>query len=195
MNNDPSTNKSEDIIDNRLESFGFFPLRFIFYIFLLTGLALIAFDMFEFKSYFMSIIGLILFIAVYPLATLQKRITVNIAENKYREYHTFFGIKKGEWESFKGFSIITVTPSNQLQQIGSRYGASSISVHSDVFHLNLKKDNYHKLNIAAGYYDSMLEKAIVLAHRYQVGIMDCSEKPNKKYTYEEVVQHFPKEAY
>lgn len=139
----------------------------------------------------MSIIGLILFIAIYPLVTLQKRITVNISENKYREYHTFFGVKKGEWKSFKGFTIITIIPSPQLQHLGSRYGGSSISVHNDVFHLNLKKDNYNKLNIASGSYDSMLNKAIKIAHKYKLGIMDCSEKPNKKYSYEEISEKFP----
>jgi hypothetical protein len=195
MNTENVLNESIDIIDNRLESFDFFPLRFICFILLLTGLTLIAFGLFVFNDYWVSIFGLLLSIAIYPIATLQKRITVNITENKYRVYHTFFGIKKGEWEFFKGFTIITIIPFTQLQQIGSRYGASSISVQSDIFYLNLKKDNYNKLNIAAGYYDSMLEKAIVLAHRYQVGIMDCSEKPNKKYTYEEIVQHFPKETY
>lgn len=38
----------------------------------------------------------------------------------------------------------------------------------------------------------MLKKALKIAHLYQMGIMDCSEKPNKKYSYEEVVQNFPK---
>ena len=181
---------TSDVIDNRLESFGFFPLRFILSLFLITGLALIGFALFVFNSNFLAIWGFILFIATYPLAMFQKRITINFTENTYREYYTFGGFKKmREWESFKGFTSITITPSTQTQSLSSRYGTSSIKVTNNEFHLNLKKDNYNKLNIAAGEYHSMLEKAIALALQHKVGIIDCRNKPIKRYTYDEVVEN------
>lgn len=183
-------NNTEDIIDNRLESFGFFPLRFILSLFLITGLALIGFALFVFNDYFVAMWGLILFIATYPLVMLQKRITINFTENTYREYYTFGGLKKMRaWKSFKGFTVITITPSTQTQRLSSRYGTSSIEVANDEFHLNLKKNNYNKLNIAAGDYLSMLEKGIALALQHKVGIIDCRNKPIKRYTYEEVVEN------
>ena len=191
MSNDTLTNNSEDIINNRLESFPFFPIRFTCYIIAISslGLAGLAIATFNFGAAF---VALLFFAATFSIAIIQKRITVDIETNVYREYNNFWGIKKGKWESFKGFTIITITPSTRAQRLGSRFGVNSIDIANANFHLNLKKDNYNKLNIAAGSYNSILKKAIVLAHRYKVGIMDCNEKPNRKYTYEEVVQHFPK---
>ena len=194
MSNDPSTNKSEDIIDYSLESFPFFPIRFVFYMIAIGSLAYFVLALSE-LLFLEALVGLLFFVLTFAVAIVQKRITINLQTNKYREYYNFFGMKRGTWESFKGFTIITITPSTQAQRLGSKFGVNSIDVANDNFHLNLKKDNYNKLNIAAGSYDSMLEKAIVLAHRYQMGIMDCRKKPNVKYAYEEVVQRFPKKTY
>lgn len=190
-----SINKnSEDIIDNALESFPFFPIRLICLLGSIAGVFLFFYTIAHFSNIedlWMILSSIILLLVFLPILLIQRRITVNITENTYREYSTYLGIKNGKWESFKGFTIITITPSQQMQRIGSRYGVNSIDVASTDFCLNLKKDNYNKLNIASGSFESMLEKAIVLAHRYKVGIMDCSEKPNKKYTYEEIIQKYP----
>lgn len=191
MSNEIVTNNSEDIIDNRLESFPFFPIRFVFYMIAIGCLAFIWISISE-LHFLEAFVGLLFFVLTFAVAIIQKRITINLQTNKYREYYNFFGMKKGAWESFKGFTILTITPSTQGQRLGSRYGVNSIDVENTTFHLNLKKDNYNKLNIAAGDHSLMMDKAIVLAHRYQVGIIDCREKPNKKYSYEEVVQHFSK---
>jgi hypothetical protein len=194
MSNQTLPSDSEDIIDNRLESFPFFPIRLTCSLIAICCLCAAVFAIATFNFSF-ALAALLFFAATFSIAIIQKRITVNVHTNKYRAYNNFWGIKKGKWESFKGFTIITITPSNQIQRLGSRFGVNSINVANTTFHLNLKKDNYNKLNIAAGSYDSMLKKAITLAHRFKVGIMDCSEKPNRKYTYEEVVQHFPKKTY
>ena len=194
MNDDKITNTAEDIIDNRLESFPFFPIRFVFYMIAIGSLTYVGFAISE-LLFLEAFVGLLFFALTFAVAIVQKRITINLQTNKYREYYNFFGIKKGAWESFKGFTILTITHSTQIKRLGSRYGVNSIDVESNVFYLNLKKDNYNKITIAAGDHGLMLEKAIMLAHRYQVGILDCRKKPNVKYTYEEVVQHFPKKMY
>lgn len=194
MSNNSSTNKVEDIIDNRLESFPFFPIRLVFY---MIAIGCLGFFWHSIVSLHLldAFVALLFFTLTFAVAIVQKRITINLQTNKYREYYNFFGIKKGAWESFKGFTILTITPSSQINRLGSKFGVNSIDVESDVFYLNLKKDNYNKITIAAGDHGLMLEKAIVLAHRYQIGIMDCRKKPNVKYAYEEVVQQFPKKTY
>lgn len=189
MNDNKNTDTEEGIIDNRLEYFSFFPVRFVCYVIAFLGLCMILTG-----GLGAILLGSIFFILLLPIAIVQKRITVDLAENRYREYLSFVGIKIGKWYSFKGCEIITITHSDKVLKMRSTRGGRQTEMHSNSsdFYLNLKKDNYNKLNIAAGSYDSMLKKAIVLAHRYQVGIMDCSEKPNKKYSYEEIVQHFSK---
>lgn len=184
---------SEDIIDNALESFPFFPIRLTCLLISMAGTFLLFYSIANYTgtdSLWMILVSLLLLLIFFPVLIIQKRITVNIAENTYHEYHTYLGIKNGKWESFKGFTIITITRSQQMQRLSSRYGVNSIDVASTDYCLNLKQDNYNKLNIAAGGYDAMLKKAVALALRYKVGIMDCSEKPNRKYTYEEVVAEF-----
>ncbi len=180
---------SEDFIDNKLESFPFFPLRFICYILSISAMCAVIIAL-SLQKYGLIFSGVIIFIATFPIAIIQKRITVDLEGNKYRGYSSFWGIKKGAWKSFKGFTIITITHSTQQQRLGSRFGVNSIDIESDVFYLNLKKDNYNKLTIAAGNYKSMFKKALQLAHRYKVGIMDCSEKPNKKYEYKEIEEKY-----
>lgn len=187
MSNEALTNDSEDIVDNRLESYDFFPVRFICFIISFAALYLIVMG-----NMIGVVIGLIFLFMTFPIAIMQKRITVDLTNNKYREYHTFLGIKIGKWYSFKGFKIITITHSDKAQRMNAVAGGAEAYSNSTEFYLNLKKDNYNKINIASGSYKSMLKKAIALAHRYELGIMDCSEKPNKKYSYEEVVQKFPK---
>lgn len=187
MNNDTSTNNTEDIIDNRLESYDFFPVRFICFIISFAALYLIVIGNMN-----GVVVGLIFVVLTFPIAIMQKRITVDLTNNRYREYHTFLGIKIGKWSSFKGFKIITITHSDKAQRMNAVAGGAEAYSNSTEFYLNLKKDNFNKINIASGSYNSILKKALKIAHLYQMGIMDCSEKPNKKYTYEEVVQHFPK---
>lgn len=179
------TNTSEDIIDNRLESHDFFPIRFICYLISFAALYLIVIG-----NMTGVIVGLTFFVLTLPIAIMQKRITVDLNNNRYREYHTFFGIKIGKWHTFKGFKIITITHSDKAQKMNAMYGGAEAYSSSTEFYLNLKKDNFNKINIASGSYNSILKKALKIAHLYQMGILDCSEKPNKKYTYEEVVQHF-----
>jgi hypothetical protein len=185
---------TKNIIDNSLESFPFFPIRFVFFLIACGSLFYTGFSIIEIRL-FEALVGLLFFILTFAVTIVQKRITINMTEMKYREYYNFFGLKNGKWESFKGFTVITITRSTQAKRLGSKFGVNSIEVANDEFYLNLKKDNYNKLNIAAGDYDSMLNKAITLAHQYQLGIIDCRYKPIKKYTYEEVVENFPKKTY
>src|SRR6187431_2286663 len=110
MSNDPSTNKSEDIIDYSLESFPFFPIRFVFYMIAIGSLAYFVLALSE-LLFLEALVGLLFFVLTFAVAIVQKRITINLQTNKYREYYNFFGMKRGTWESFKGFTIITITPS------------------------------------------------------------------------------------
>jgi len=186
MSNSNILDESTDIIDNRLESFGFFPIRFICYIISLSALYLIIIG-----NTAGVIVGLIFLVMTLPIAIMKKRITVDLNESRYREYYTFWGIKVGKWHSFKGFKTVTITHSDKSLKMNAIGGGAEAYSSSTEFYLNLKKDNYNKLNVASGNYKSMLKKAVYLAHRYKLGIMDCSEKPNKKYSYDEIAAKFP----
>jgi|GEM_PF-2329606 hypothetical protein len=186
MNNKDVLDSSEDIIDNKLEFFSFFPIRFICYGVSLCGLYLMLAG-----GPGAILLGSVLFILTFPLAIVEKRITVDLTGNRYREYLSFWGLKTGKWQSFKGFKIITITHSDKNLKMNTMYGGAEAYSNSTDFYLNLKKDNYNKLNIASGNYQTIFNKALLLAHRYQIGIMDCSEKPNKKYDYSEIVEKYP----
>lgn len=190
MSKNELLDNNHDIIDNKLEYFSFFPVRFVCYIISLSGLAFI----FLAGGPGAVLIGSVFFILTFPIAIVQKRITVNLTDSSYREYLSFFGIKVGKWHSFKGFKIITITHSDKVQSMNAMYGGAAVNTNSLDFYLNLKKDNFNKLNIAAGSYGAIFKKAVVLAHRYQIGIMDCSEKPNRKYDYSEIAEKFPDKA-
>ncbi len=186
MSQEETLDFSEDIIDNKVESYSFFPIRFVCYVIAIPSLFLmVAGNIAAF------IVGFVLLSVTLPIAVLQQRISVDLTNSRYREYSSFFGIKIGKWKSFKGFKIITITHSDRAVKMNVAYGGAESYANSTEFHLNLKKDNYNKLNIASGSYKSMFKKAIVLAHRYQVGIMDCSTKPNKKYDYAEIEAKYP----
>ena len=62
--------------------------------------------------------------------------------------------------------------------MNTTYGGAQAYSNSTEFYLNLKKDNYSKLNVTSGSYEVLFKKAVMLAHRYQIGIMDCSESQN-----------------
>jgi len=186
MNDKDVLDSSEDIIDNKLEYLSLFPVRSICYGMSLCGLYLILTG-----GPGAMLLGSVLFVLTLPIAIVQKRITVDLAENRYREYFSFWGLKTGKWQSFKGFKIITITHSDKNLKMNAVYSGAEAYSNSTEFYLNLKKDNYNKLNIAAGSYETMFQKALQLAHRYQIGIMDCSEKPNKKYDYSEIAEKYP----
>jgi hypothetical protein len=188
MSQEEAIDFSEDIIDNKVESFPFFPIRFLFLIISVMALA----PIFQKPNDVLLIIICVL-ISLFTLQVvlIQTRITVDFTNNRYREYNTFCGFKIGKWYSFKGFKIITITHSNTILKMSGRFGSPEVYGNSSDFHLNLKKDNYNKLNVASGSYEDMFKKAIILAHRYKVGIMDCSEKPNKKYDYSEIEAQYP----
>jgi hypothetical protein len=187
MSKNEMLDNSPNLIDNKLEYFSFFPIRLICYVIAFAGLYLVVFG-----NILGIIIGLIFFLIFFPFAIAQKRITVDLTGNKYREYLFFLGIKVGKWHSFKGFNIITITHSDKVQSMNAVAGGAQAYSNSTEFYLNLKKDNFNKLNIASGNYNSMLKKAVKIAQLYKLGIMDCSEKPIKKYTYEEVLEKFSK---
>ncbi len=191
MNKEPLLDNNDDIIDNALESFPFFPIRLVCLIISIANFFLLIFSIINFTDIWIPLANVISLIAFFPIVSIQKRIRVNLAENTYKEYYRYLGIKNGKWHSFKGFTIITITHSQLMHRIGTRYGVNSIDVPSTDFCLNLKKDNYNRLNIAAGSYENIFKKAVALAHRYKVGIIDCSEKPNKKYEYSEIAEKFP----
>lgn len=188
MSQEETLDFSEDIIDNKVESFPFFPIRFMFLVISVMALT----PVFQRPINIWIIIACIL-VSLFTLqvVSIQTRITVDFANNKYREYNTFCGFKIGKWYSFKGFKIITITHSDTVVKMTGRFGSPEVYGNSTDFHLNLKKDNYSKLNVASGSYEDMLKKAVILAHRYKVGIMDCSEKPNKKYDYAEIEEKYP----
>lgn len=186
MNKNELLDNNQDLIDNKLEYFSFFPIRFICYIVAFAGLYLVVVG-----NIIGVFVGLIFFLIFLPFALVQKRITVDLSGNQYREYLSFGGLKIGKWYSFKGFKIITITHSDKVQSMNAIAGGAQAHSNSTEFYLNLKKDNFNKLNIASGSYDNMLKKAVKIAHHYKIGIMDCSEKPNKKYSYEDVIQKFP----
>lgn len=189
MNKEETLDFFNDVIDNKVESYSFFPIRFVCYLIALPSLFLVLSG-----NISAFVIGFILLALTLPIAVLQQRLTVDLTNNRYRAYSSFFGIKIGKWQSFKGFKIITITHSDRAIKMNVAYGGAESYGNSTEFHLNLKKDNYNKLNIASGTYKSVFKKAVVLAHRYKVGIMDCSEKPNKKYTYEEIEAKYPDKA-
>lgn len=189
MSQEETLDFSEDVIDNKVESHSFFPVRFVCYLI----------SVFSFLSFFsgnaiVSIVGFFILALSLPIAVVQQRVTVDLSNSRYREYNSFFGLKIGKWKSFQGFKIITITHSDRALKMNVVYGGAESYSNSSEFHLNLKKDNYNKLNIASGSYKSMSKKALVLAHRYKVGIMDCSEKPNKKYDYAEIEAKYPNKA-
>jgi len=186
MNKEETLDFTDDLIDNKVESYSFFPIRFVCYIIAIPSLLLLLTG-----NIVAIFIGLIFIALTLPIAVLQQRVTVDLTNSRYRAYGSFFGIKIGKWQSFKGFKIITITHSDRAIKMNVAYGGAESYGNSTEFHLNLKKDNFNKLNIASGSYKSVFKKAVVLAHRYKVGILDCSEKPNKKYDYAEIEAKYP----
>ncbi|MBC7450054.1 MAG: hypothetical protein H7259_01045 [Cytophagales bacterium] len=108
-----------DIIDNKLEFFSFFPIRFICYAVSFTSLYLILFG-----GMGAILLGSLFFFLTLPIAIVQKRITVDLSGNRYREYLSFAGLKTGKWHSFKGFKIITITHSDKKVSMNAAYGGA-----------------------------------------------------------------------
>jgi hypothetical protein len=180
--------ESIDLIDNKLEYLPFFPTRFICYVISFASIYLMIFSI----GIGGLLVGLFFLVLTFPIAISQKRITVDLTNLQYMEYLSFFGIKFGKWNSFKGFRIITITHSDKIIKMNATYGgAEATSNSTSVFYLNLKKDNYNKINIAAGSYKEVFSKALELSHRFEMDILDCSEKPNKKLDYDFISKNYP----
>jgi hypothetical protein len=189
-NNTLPIDESVDLIDNKLESISFFPFRFICFIgtfMTMYATIIISHNIIEF------IIGGLFSIMLVLLAIAQKRITVDLTNSQYKEYLNFYVFKiDNKWNSFKGFRIITITHSDKMLQMNSKYGGAEVtSNNNSVFYLNLKKDNFNKINIAAGSYKEIFTKALRLSHRFEMDILDCSDKPNRKLDYDFISKNYP----
>ncbi len=145
MNNLNVSDEPIELFDNRLESYDFSPIRFICYLISFPALYLVVMG-----NMTGVVVGLIFFVMTFPIAIMQKRITVDLNNNKYREYHTFWGIKLGKWHTFKGFKIITITHSDKNQKMNAMFGGAEAYSNSTESYINLKKDNFNKINIASG---------------------------------------------
>ena len=165
-------------MDNRLEFIAFYPFRFMCFFISFGSLFLV-----YAAGWHGLLIGGTLCLLFFALATVQKRITLDFTGMQYREYIWLLGIKWGTWQHLNNFHIITITHSNRMNRLNSRYGARSIQTPSRLFYLNLKEDNFTKITIAAGNHSSLLKKAFVLSQRFQLDVLDCKETPNKKIAY------------
>ncbi|WP_438968974.1 hypothetical protein [Nonlabens sp.] len=75
-----------------------------------------------------------------------KGVLIDVAENKLKEYNSFFFIKFGKWQNLEHFPHITVLEITEKTSVSSHTTLVSASSRNMVYRITLlSKSHYHKL--------------------------------------------------
>lgn len=75
-----------------------------------------------------------------------KGVLIDVAENKLKEYNSFFFIKFGKWQNLEHFPHITVLEITEKTSVSSHTTLVSTSSRNMVYRITLlSKSHYHKL--------------------------------------------------
>jgi len=131
---------------------------------------------------FLQVTGVVIFLFSLAAVTAQERVTVDLANRKYRNYYKVLGLRFGKWKTLKNFSLITLTLKKSLyREVNyALYQLPTLNIPMFSFletnvNINLKLDK-NRLEIAGGKYTKMRQLALDLGKYSKTDVYDCTHE-------------------
>lgn len=110
-------------------------LSFSGYVFLVVGIA---------GAFSNIYVGALFILAGVFIAFTKSGVQINLEENTYRDYNSFFGIRQGKWKSLEPYSYITLMQNHEESATLSRSNRRAITGSTTYYDICLLNDNHRE---------------------------------------------------